>query len=109
MKKEGWESKPASRKEGKEMCVVHDFSQLEEALRQEAREVLVIGRLADQLRRLARSGDAGQSDALTKNVLGRIQQEYAILLREKSHCVPVVLRQHADKTWTAVNGGPSDC
>lgn len=91
------------------MCVVRDFSQLEEALRQEAREVLVIGRLADQLRQLAHSSDIGQTDSLTQNLLQRIEQEYAILFREKSHCVPVVLRQHVDKTWVAVSGGQSDC
>ena len=87
------------------MCVVRNFSQLEEALRQDAREVLVIGQLADHFRRVATTENGNEPDALAQTFLCRIQQDYAVIFRKSSHCVPVVLCQHAEKSMSPVCGG----
>ncbi len=80
------------------MCVVRNFSQLEEALRQDAREVLVIGQLAEHFRNLATTTNGIASDVLAQTYWRRIQQDYAVVFRKQSHCVPVVLCQHAEKS-----------
>ena len=91
------------------MCVVRNFSQLEEALRQDAREVLVIGQLADHFRHLATTANGDAPDALAQTFWRRIQQDYAVIFRKQSHCVPVVLCQHAEKPLNPVCGGRCEC
>lgn len=91
------------------MRVVRNFSQLEEALRQDAREVLVIGQLAEHFRHLATMTNETASDALAQTYWRRIQQDYAVVFRKQSHCVPVVLCQHAEKSVNQSYGGRCEC
>jgi hypothetical protein len=78
------------------MCVVQNFNQLEEAMKQDAREVLIIGKLANQFTQLMTEvDDRVRNDGLVRSFLMRIQHAYTICYRGSSRSVPVVLHRNA--------------
>ncbi len=74
------------------MCVVQNFTQLEEAMREKAREVLIMGQLADQIKRAVKEPDDHVwNDGCIQSFLKNIQNDYTIDFRKNSQCVPIVL------------------
>jgi hypothetical protein len=79
------------------MCVVRNFSQLEEAVRQDAREVLIMGQLASRLKQAIKEpDDFVRNDDPYRPILKQIQTSYTIRIRNGSYCVPVVLQLAGD-------------
>jgi len=77
------------------MCVVQDYNQLAEAIRQEAREVLVIGKLARNLQfALTETTRISCKNGCVQDFLKQIQirNYYTINYRKTSCFVPLVLR-----------------
>jgi len=77
------------------MCVVKDYHQLAEAMRQETREVLVVGELAKDLR-VALTEATGNSckNGLVQGFLKQIQIYYTNNYRKASRLVPLMLHQN---------------
>ena len=74
------------------MCVVLSFRELEDAMRRDAREVLVIGHLAAHLKDAIASPD-GQGPQV-QSFLEQVEHSYTIKYREFSRCVPVILQHN---------------
>jgi len=97
-------------KEGNAMCVVKSFNQLEEAVRKDVREVLVIGRLGDQIKlAITETESYAQSDNRIHSVLRKIQNSYTINCRKNSRCVPVILCQKGRHTISSESRANCDC
>lgn len=77
------------------MCVVRNISQLEDAMRKNARDVLVIGDLGNQLKRAFAEQECNDGKgALLQSFLKQIKKDYTISLRNRACCAPVVLQQN---------------
>ena len=77
------------------MCVVKDYHQLAEAMRQETREVLVIGELAkDLIVALTEANGKSCKNGRVQDFLKQIQNYYTINYRKASCLVPIVLHQN---------------
>lgn len=87
-----------SEKEGIAMCVVQNFTQLEEAMREKAREVLIMGQLADQIKQAVKEPDDHfWNDGCIQSFLQHIQCDYTIDFRKNFQSVPIILH-HIERT-----------
>ena len=92
------------------MCVVQSFNQLEEAVRKDVREVLIIGRLGDQIKlAITETESYAQSDNRIHSVLRKIQNSYTINCRKNARCVPVILRQKGRLPISSESRANCDC
>lgn len=74
------------------MSVVQNFSQMEEAMKRNAMEVLVIGKLAEQIKFVFGKDENGSRNAENVQAFFLKQLEsYTIDFREESRYVPIIL------------------